>query len=93
MFIFTKSLLFYPVDYVSHTGQRFTVSYEIQTSVTWIYSPRISQVLRVHKVLLLGLFSSSAVQMEIHSAQFELKRASTVWALQNSLTRFAPYGA
>ncbi len=38
MFIFTESLLFYPVDYVPHTGWRFTVSYEMKTNVTWIYS-------------------------------------------------------
>ncbi len=38
MFIFTKSNLFYPVDYVSHTGRRFTVSYEMKTNVAWIYS-------------------------------------------------------
>ncbi len=38
MFIFTKSLLFYPEDYVPHAGRRFTVSYEKKTSVTWIYS-------------------------------------------------------
>ncbi len=28
----------YPVDYVPHTGRRFTVSYEMKTNVTWIYS-------------------------------------------------------
>ncbi len=38
MFTFTKSLLFYPVNYVPHTGRRFTVSYEMKTNVTWIYS-------------------------------------------------------
>ncbi len=38
MFIFTKSLLFYSVDYVLHTGRRFTVSNEMKTKVTWIYS-------------------------------------------------------
>ncbi len=38
MVIFTKSLLFYPVDYVPHTGRRFAVSYEMKTNVTWIYS-------------------------------------------------------
>ncbi len=38
MFIFTKSLLFYPVDYVPHTGRRFTVSYKVKTNVTRIYS-------------------------------------------------------
>ncbi len=38
MFILTKSLLFCPVDYVPHTGRRFTVSYEMKTNVTWIYS-------------------------------------------------------
>ncbi len=38
MLIFTKSLLFYPVDYVPHTGRHFTVSYEMKTNVTWIYS-------------------------------------------------------
>ncbi len=37
MFIFTNSLAFYPVDYVPHTGRRFTVSYELKTNVTWIY--------------------------------------------------------
>ncbi len=29
---------FYPVNYVPHTGRRFTVSYEMKTNVTWIYS-------------------------------------------------------
>ncbi len=38
MFIFTKSLLFYPVDYVPYTGRRFTVSYEMKTNAVWIYS-------------------------------------------------------
>ncbi len=38
MFIFTKLLLFYPVDCVPHTGWRVTVSYEMKTNVTWIYS-------------------------------------------------------
>ncbi len=38
MFIFTKSLLFYPVDYVPHTGRRFKISYKMKTNVTWIYS-------------------------------------------------------
>ncbi len=38
MFIFTKSLPFYPVDYVPHTGRRLTVSYVMKTNVTWIYS-------------------------------------------------------
>ncbi len=38
MFIFTKSILFYPVDYVPHIGRRFTASYEMKTNVTWIYS-------------------------------------------------------
>ncbi len=38
MFIFIKSPLFYPVDYVPHTERRFTVSYEMKTNVTWIYS-------------------------------------------------------
>ncbi len=38
MFISTKSLLFYPVDYVPLTGRRFTVSYKMKTNVTWIYS-------------------------------------------------------
>ncbi len=38
MFIFTKALLFYPVDYVPHTGRRFTVSYEMKTNFNWIYS-------------------------------------------------------
>ncbi len=38
MFIFNKSLLLYPVDYFPHTGRRFTVSYEIKTNVTWIFS-------------------------------------------------------
>ncbi len=37
MFIFTKSLPFDPVDYAPHAGRRFTVCYEIQTNVTWIY--------------------------------------------------------
>ncbi len=36
--IFTKSLLFYLVDYVPLTGRRFTVSYEMKTNVTWINS-------------------------------------------------------
>ncbi len=26
------------MDYVPHTGRRFTVSYEMKTNVTWIYS-------------------------------------------------------
>ncbi len=26
------------MDYVPHTGRRFTVSYEMKTIVTWIYS-------------------------------------------------------
>ncbi len=39
MVIFTKSLHFHPVDYVPHTGRRFTVAYEMKTNVTWIYSP------------------------------------------------------
>ncbi len=38
MFIFTKSLLCYAVDYVPLTGRRFTVSYIMKTNVTWIYS-------------------------------------------------------
>ncbi len=38
MFIFTKSLLFYPVDYVHHSWRRFAESYKIKTNVTWIYS-------------------------------------------------------
>ncbi len=38
IFMITKSLLFYPVDYVPHTGRRLTVSYEMKTNVTWIYS-------------------------------------------------------
>ncbi len=38
MFISTKSLLCYPVDYVPLTGRRFTVSYKMKTNVTWIYS-------------------------------------------------------
>ncbi len=38
MFIFTKSLPFYSVYYVSHTGRCFTVIYEMKTNVTWIYS-------------------------------------------------------
>ncbi len=37
-FIFDKSLLFFPVDYVPHTGRRFTVSYKMKTNVTRIYS-------------------------------------------------------
>ncbi len=38
MFIFTKSLLCYAVDYVPLTGRRFTVSSKMKTNVTWIYS-------------------------------------------------------
>ncbi len=38
MLIFAKSLHFYLVDYVPHTGRRFLVSYEMKTNVTWIYS-------------------------------------------------------
>ncbi len=38
MFILTKSLPFYPLDYVPHTGRGFTVSYEMKAIVTWIYS-------------------------------------------------------
>ncbi len=38
MCTFTKSLHFYPVDYVPHTGRRFTVSYETKTNATLIYS-------------------------------------------------------
>ncbi len=29
---------FYPVDYVPHTGRRYTVSEKMKTNVTWIYS-------------------------------------------------------
>ncbi len=54
---------------------------------------RISQVLRVHKDLWLDLFSSSAVQIENHSGQFEPKRTSIVWTWPNSLTGFAICGA
>ncbi len=54
---------------------------------------RISQVSRVHKDLLLDLFSSSAVQMEKHISKFVPKRTSIVWARPNSLTGIAPYGA
>ncbi len=38
MFIFTKPLPFYSADYVPHTGRCTTVSYEIKTNVTRIYS-------------------------------------------------------
>ncbi len=40
VYIYTniKSLLFYPVDYVSPTGRRLTASYEMKTNATWIYS-------------------------------------------------------
>ncbi len=38
MLMITKSLLYYHVDNAPHTGRRFTVSYEMKTSVTWIYS-------------------------------------------------------
>ncbi len=38
MFIFTKSLLYYPVDYAFHAGWRFIISYEMKTNFTWIYS-------------------------------------------------------
>ncbi len=54
------------------------------TSLGFI-QPRISQVLRVHKDLLLDLFSSSAVQMENHSSQFEPKMSYIVWTQLNSL--------
>ncbi len=54
---------------------------------------RISQVLRRHKDLLSYLFSSSAVQIENHSGQFEPKKTFIVWTRPNPLTVFAPYGA
>ncbi len=38
MFIFTKPVLIYPMDYVPHTGRRFTVPYEMKTNIAWIYS-------------------------------------------------------
>ncbi len=73
MFIFTKSLLFCPVDYVPHTGRRFTVSYEMTTNVTC--QPRKD------KDLWLDLFSSSAVQMENHRGQFEPKKGHPLFGL------------
>ncbi len=45
---------------------------EKQRSLGFV-QPRISQMLRVHKDLLLDLLSSSAVQMENYSGQFEPK--------------------
>ncbi len=51
MLICAQSLLYFPVDYVPQIGRRFTVSPEMKPNVTWIYTA--SQVLRVHKDLLL----------------------------------------
>ncbi len=85
MFIFTKSLLVYPVDYVPHTGRRFTISYEMKANDTSIYSASHFEVLSAQKDLFLDLFSSSVVQVEIYSGQFEPKRTSFVWTRPNSL--------
>ncbi len=38
MFISTKSLLCYSVEYVPLTGRCFTVFYKMKTNVTWVYS-------------------------------------------------------
>ncbi len=93
MFIFTKSLLF--TLWIMFLLPSGALQYRMKwkpTSLGFV-QPRISQVLRVHKDLLLDLFSSSAVQMETHSGLFEPNWTSIVWARPKSLTGFDPYGA
>ncbi len=93
MFIFTKSLPFYLwIMFLIPGGALQNLTKSKPTSLGFI-QPRISQVLRVHKDLLLDLFSSSAVQMENQSGQFVPNRASIVWTRPNSLTGIAPYVA
>ncbi len=71
MFISTKSLLFYPVVYVPHTGRRFTVPYEMKTNVTWIYSASHFASVEGAQGFIDEFILSSAVQMENPSGQFQ----------------------
>ncbi len=68
MFIFTKSLLFYPVDYVAHTGRHFPVSNDMKTNVTWIYSASHFASVEGAQGFIVGFIF--ALQMEDPSGQF-----------------------
>ncbi len=78
MFIFSKSLLFYPIDFVPHAGQRFAVSYEMKTNVTWIYSASHFASVEGGQRFIVGFIFVFRVKMENHSSQFVPKRTSIV---------------
>ncbi len=93
MLIFTKSLLFYPADYVPHTRRRFTESYEMKTNVNLIYSASHFASVEGAQGLIVGfIFVSSRANGKLQRP-IRVKRTPFAWTRPNSLTGFAPYGA